>query len=607
MAAGGVEAGAAAQRNQKQDTTRPQQAQQPRTQPPPHPLPLGFNALLHTDFLWQLQHRYVETTPLRPPVLVMPLHRRHQEEQEAEGFSLATAGNRRSSTAVAGSRASGDKQHKLHQHHANSLRQARTNRRRLQSPAGGSAGAINNSPATATKPLCTSGAAKGEWVRLPEGARDCPPGLCTGPLSPLLYGSPDNLAIDFHDVYVPHNCQYKLYTPDEAAACLGGRRLALVGDSRAHELHWYMSMHYPRAHAHVQYQLLLPYRVGVRALLAVEAQRRQRLAEEQEQQQKQQQAGATTAAAAAAAAPSGDLGLRELMMGHEVLALSSELHDIADFEHAAPDYLTPYGLDPGPPCLRVSVAVAAAPNSTNCTNCNSSLASPGCAGGSSAVEALHPGGAPVGAQCAPDTPEHAQLPKWRPVAQYLDALSQLVTTYQELRAELHEAGLLRVRRVLWLLPGYRPAATPTCLPNQLERMLCLQQWELAQVAGRAGWEVVDLGTMGQDAPAAWWSDDVHVSHARSGLKRTHSGVQMMELQALLNDDTGPSSSGDTGPSSSGDTGPGSSGNTGPSSSGDTGPSSSGGDGAHVGSGGGRQGPVEEESAAPPQKRRKRAG
>ncbi|KAG2442508.1 hypothetical protein HXX76_002594 [Chlamydomonas incerta] len=560
----------------------------------PHRLPLGFNALLHTDYLWQLQHRYVETTPLRPPVLTAQLHKHGPGRSGGNtteggrsssvtagapqprpsqvpvgggmahgGGPLAAAGFGSSKAAAGEGSAAGAKRQRRHWASSRRRRVLNAGATRSTSAANGTADetqdsskTVNNSSDSnpAARPLCTTGAAKGEWVRLPEGARDCPPGVCTGPLSPLLYGSPDNAAMDFHDVYVPYSCQYRLYTPDEAAACLGGTRLAVVGDSRAHELHWYLSMHYPGVHGHPV--VLLPYRVGIRALLAAEARHNPAAAAAVSaagnrtggsgeahagpagsvQHQAADAATATstssTGTSTAAAAAAAPVTLRELMSGYDVVVLSSELHDIADYEHAAADYLEPYGLDPGPPELRVSMAAGAIRSATNTTAHNAPLAN--ASGMPGTAEALHPGGAPAAAQCAPDTREHAQLPKWRPVAQYLDALSELVTRYDELRAELQQAGLLRVRRVLWLMPGYRPAATPACLPNQLERMLCLQQWELAQVAGRAGWEVLDLGTMAQDGPEAWWSDDVHVSGSRSGHKRTHSGVQAMQLQALFN-------------------------------------------------------------------------
>lgn len=143
---------------------------------------------------------------------------------------------------------------------------------------------------------------------------------------------------------IPNRGPHRLYTPDEAAACLSATRLVVLGDSRAHELQWYLSMHYPGVHAH--HHLLLPYRVGIRALLAAEAAALDsRLAAAAlgggagggdgggpSAGTAEQQAVAGTTTTAPAPVPT----LRELMSGYDVLVLSSELHDIAGEGAAVP-------------------------------------------------------------------------------------------------------------------------------------------------------------------------------------------------------------------------------------------------------------------------------
>ena len=256
----------------QEDATAQVQQRSPAAEPrqQPHRLPPGFNALLHTNYLWQLQHWYVETTPRRPPVLTAQLHKGGQEDGRSPLTVAAGNPQPRTSLSMLSSEAGAAgkspasasallKQHRQHQHQQHqrrtSSRRRHAHRRRLQESAGAGAGAggddaptsdgmaaaatnpsmctemhnssrgssSNSSSSSAgcssskrtaiSRPLCTAGAAKGEWVRLPEGARDCPPGVCRGPLSPLLYGSPDNVAMDFHDVYVPYSCRYRWGRP----------------------------------------------------------------------------------------------------------------------------------------------------------------------------------------------------------------------------------------------------------------------------------------------------------------------------------------------------------------------------------------------------------
>ncbi|KXZ56881.1 hypothetical protein GPECTOR_1g795 [Gonium pectorale] len=346
-------------------------------------------------------------------------------------------------------------------------------------------------------PLCTA-PAKGEWVAPPVGAATCPTGVCQGTLAPLLYGSNDSVAMDFRDVYVPYGCMYRIFTPEEAEDCLSGRRLALVGDSRMVGISWYLSRYQPG----VQHSLvpIMPFRVGLRALLP--------------------RRGGDQAPDGAGPLPPG--GLPQLLSTYDVLILSSELHDIADFEAPAANYTERYGYDAGSPAAKAQLhwrrrQAGAAGNAT--------------AAAAAAVDQVSASGGSEA--CAPGDAAAAERVKYRPVGQYLDALRGFVSYYLEVRQALELTGALRARRVMWLFTGYRPAGTPPCLPNQVERMLCLQHLELGELA-RAGWEPLDLATPLQDGPPAWFSDDVHVTGSRSSHKRTGSGAAAMEQQLLLN-------------------------------------------------------------------------
>ncbi|PNH06661.1 hypothetical protein TSOC_006962 [Tetrabaena socialis] len=280
-------------------------------------------------------------------------------------------------------------------------------------------------------PRCTA-PGKGEWVRIAPGVVDCPPGICRGPLHPLYFNSTDNAVMDFHDVYVPYGCAYDMYTAEAAEACLAGRRIVLVGDSRAAELTSYLHMFLAGRGIKIDPATLMPFRIGLRAL----------------------------------AAPRPPLQhLSPYLSSYDVVIISSELHDIAEFTSPASEFVGPYGFDPGP----TREAVLSYINATDSYG------------------------------CAPIDAVQAVRAKYRPVAQYLGALRDFVTSYLATVAQLERDGTLRARRVLWAFYGYRPHATPPCLPNQLERMLCLQHLEMAEVA-RAGMEPLDLATMAQVWP-----------------------------------------------------------------------------------------------------------
>ncbi|KXZ47239.1 hypothetical protein GPECTOR_37g245 [Gonium pectorale] len=311
---------------------------------------------------------------------------------------------------------------------------------------------------------------KGQWMPLPAGADRCPKGVCDGSsLEPLLLGSKDSERIEFRDVYRPYDCRYRIFTRAEVAACMAGRRLALVGDSRTSELAEYVKRYFPDVY--MKHTLIQPYRVGLRALMP-------------------------------AVAHGGEKQLRNMMTSFDVLVLSSEIHDIANYTNPGSMYAK-YGFQLGDPRVAASYR---------------------------AKEGL----APATHNCSPGDADAAERTKYRPVAQYLDALRDFASYFLQVREQLQHSGQLRLKRVLWFFTGYKPHPTPDCIPNQIERMTCLQHLELAEV-GRAGWEPLDFATMLHDGPSDWMYNDAHVSGTKGmSRRRKSSGVSMMEVQALFN-------------------------------------------------------------------------
>ncbi|KXZ43932.1 hypothetical protein GPECTOR_77g29 [Gonium pectorale] len=413
-------------------------ARQPLLEKPP-----GFNALTSVEYLFLL-HEYVLS--IKRPVLTATLQKRATTSMAVvvERVIEEEGGGKKDAGGGGGDRGDGG--------------DGMEGKFRVEYQFAGS-----------LQPLCKL-PTKGQWVPLPTDTDRCAQGVCKGDsLEGLLLGSNDSVRIGFHHVYRPFDCRYRIITPDGAAACMKGWRLALVGDSRIREFAWYLDRYFPGVHQN--HTLILPYRVGLRALMP-------------------------------AVLRGGEEELRTLLSSFDVLVLSSEIHDLSDFTESGSNY-SKYGFQLGDPA-----------------NAMSYHAKQGLA------HATH--------SCAPSDAAAAERIKYRPVLQYLDVLRDFVSYYLQIREQLQHNGQLRVKRGLWFFTGYQPHPTPNCYPNQIERMTCLQLGEVARAGwepldfatmlhdGPSEWTYNDLHVSGTKGMTS------------AGYTRNSSGVAMMEAQALFN-------------------------------------------------------------------------
>lgn len=375
-----------------------------------------------------------------------------------------------------------------------------------------------------------SAPAKGVWVRLPPEATGgaCPKGLCLGSVDSLQMTGLRNMQMGFRHVYKPHTCQYKMHGTEDALACLGRKKVLMIGNSRTRDLSIYLqnllrggaaaadtassssntsnnalgsgglapregwkvgwqsgssSSKNESGNNHASVTLLwLKNRVGLMDLLSRPV------------------------------APGGAPFLESILAPgtYDHILINSALHDVADFNGPAVNFRK-YGWK--------------------------------------TADVGQAGDRPAGHACVRPNVTAASTMKFRAVAQYIDTLGRFSAAFQRARtaAAANAAALAGGKsaaegssdkaaapvapeppRVFWLFHGYRPAEVPACYPNQLDRMLCLQAIALRHVE-QMEVEPIDLATLQQDAPARWFDDNVHVGRKSSG-----NGLGLMALQVMLN-------------------------------------------------------------------------
>jgi len=94
----------------------------------------------------------------------------------------------------------------------------------------------NGSNKTASDTVCTAAESKGRWVYMDGGVCTAPYCIASQTLSDLQLSDP--LGLNLNWIWVPWNCHYRLYSPQEFVGCLkscGLVRFSLQGDSLCRE------------------------------------------------------------------------------------------------------------------------------------------------------------------------------------------------------------------------------------------------------------------------------------------------------------------------------------------------------------------------------------